>query len=111
MGKVLKREWDPREVEKKGCRADDDEDDDEELAFAADVTNILIQELNSKLQVKGLFAHKMQSPLKALMIETFQLTWTRHCDGPLARQAVMWSVFPVMLQVAEAELITEVEGT
>lgn len=73
LGKVLKRVWDLKAeirefCEKKGKDIPELSDADwmADLAFAIDVT-ALMNELNTKLQNKGLFAHEMYSLVKAFM--------------------------------------------
>ncbi|XP_071063277.1 general transcription factor II-I repeat domain-containing protein 2B-like [Pseudochaenichthys georgianus] len=70
LGKVLKRVWDLKAeiqefCEKKGSELSD-EDWIADFAFAVDVT-ALMNELNTKLQGKGLFVHEMHSLVKAFM--------------------------------------------
>ncbi|XP_060929426.1 general transcription factor II-I repeat domain-containing protein 2-like [Limanda limanda] len=73
LSKVLKRVWDLRAeiqefCEKKGKDIPELSDADwmADLAFAVDVT-ALMNELNSKLQGKGLFAHDIYSQVKVFM--------------------------------------------
>uniref|UniRef100_UPI003AACC576 general transcription factor II-I repeat domain-containing protein 2B-like n=1 Tax=Centroberyx gerrardi TaxID=166262 RepID=UPI003AACC576 len=73
LGKVLKRVWDLKAeirefCEKKGKDIPElsDEDRVADFAFAVDVT-ALMNELNTKLQGKGLFVHEMHSLVKAFM--------------------------------------------
>ncbi|XP_071059413.1 general transcription factor II-I repeat domain-containing protein 2B-like [Pseudochaenichthys georgianus] len=73
LGKVLKRVWDMKAeiqefCEKKGKDFPELSDEDwmADFAFAVDVT-ALMNELNSKVQGKGLFVHEMHSLVKAFM--------------------------------------------
>lgn len=73
LGKVLKRVWDlkaeiPEFCETKGKEIPELSDEDwmADFAFAVDVT-ALMNELNTKLQGKGLFVHEMHSLVKAFM--------------------------------------------
>ncbi|KAM4043630.1 general transcription factor II-I repeat domain-containing protein 2B-like [Anomaloglossus baeobatrachus] len=73
LGKVLKRVWDLRAQIEEFCKTkgkDIPEFSDShwmaDLAFAVDVTT-LMNELNTKLQGKGLFAHEMFSLVTAFM--------------------------------------------
>ncbi|XP_063732433.1 CCR4-NOT transcription complex subunit 7 isoform X1 [Eleginops maclovinus] len=73
LGKVLKRVWDLKAEIRECCekKAKDipelsDEDWMADFAFAVDVT-ALMNELNTKLQGKGLFVHEMHSLVKAFM--------------------------------------------
>lgn len=73
LGKVLKSVWDLRDqiqdfCVKKGHDVPELSDEDwvADLRFAVDVT-ALMNELNVKLQCKGLFVHEMYSAVKAFM--------------------------------------------
>lgn len=73
LGKVLKSVWDLRDqiqnfCEKKGHDIPELSDEDwvADLGFAVDVT-ALMNELNVKLQCKGLFVHEMYSAVTAFM--------------------------------------------
>ncbi|XP_024144372.1 general transcription factor II-I repeat domain-containing protein 2A-like [Oryzias melastigma] len=73
LGKVLKRVWDLKAEIQEFCEEKgkdipelSDEDWVADVAFAVDVT-ALINELNTKLQGKGLFVHEMHSLVKAFM--------------------------------------------
>lgn len=73
LGKVLKSVWDLRDqiqdfCVKKGHDVPELSDEDwvADLGFAVDVT-ALMNELNVKLQCKGLFVHEMYSAVKAFM--------------------------------------------
>ncbi|XP_036066918.1 general transcription factor II-I repeat domain-containing protein 2B-like [Oryzias melastigma] len=73
LGKVLKRVWDLKAEIQEFCEEKgkdipelSDEDWVADVAFAVDVT-ALINELNTKLQGKGLFFHEMHSLVKAFM--------------------------------------------
>uniref|UniRef100_UPI0037E9C4C4 general transcription factor II-I repeat domain-containing protein 2A-like n=1 Tax=Semicossyphus pulcher TaxID=241346 RepID=UPI0037E9C4C4 len=73
LGKVLKRFWDLREEIHEFCvkKENDipqlsDADWIADLGFAVDVT-VLMNELNVKLQCRGLFVHEMNSTVKAFM--------------------------------------------
>ncbi|XP_038564407.1 general transcription factor II-I repeat domain-containing protein 2A-like [Micropterus salmoides] len=73
LGKVLKSVWDLRDqiqdfCVKKGHDVPELSDEDwvTDLGFAVDVT-ALMNELNVKLQCKGLFVHEMYSAVKAFM--------------------------------------------
>ncbi|XP_073432739.1 general transcription factor II-I repeat domain-containing protein 2B-like [Dendrobates tinctorius] len=65
-GKVLKRVWDPRAEIQDFCEMKGNKHWIADLAFAIDVTT-LMNELNTKLQGKGLFAHEMFSLVTAFM--------------------------------------------
>lgn len=73
LGKVLKRVWDLKAEIQEFCETKgkdipelSDEDWMADFAFAVDVTP-LINDLNTKLQGKGLFVHEMHSLVKAFM--------------------------------------------
>ncbi|XP_044075180.1 general transcription factor II-I repeat domain-containing protein 2B-like [Siniperca chuatsi] len=73
LGKVLKRVWDLKAEIREFCERKgkdipelSDEDWIADFAFAVDVT-ALMNELNTKLQGKGLFVHEMHSLVKAFM--------------------------------------------
>ena len=80
LGKVLKRFWDLKSeikafCEKKGKDIPELSDMGwiADLAFAVDVT-ALMNELNTKLQGKGLFAHEMYSHVKAFMTKVMLIS-------------------------------------
>ncbi|XP_075907338.1 general transcription factor II-I repeat domain-containing protein 2B-like [Nelusetta ayraudi] len=73
LGKVLKRVWDLKAEIREFCETKgkdipelSDEDWMADFAFAVDVT-ALMNDLNTKLQGKGLFVHEMHSLVKAFM--------------------------------------------
>ncbi|XP_070405899.1 general transcription factor II-I repeat domain-containing protein 2B-like [Nothobranchius furzeri] len=73
LGEVLKRVWDLKAEIREFCERKgkdipelSDEDWMADFAFAVDVT-ALMNELNTKLQGKGLFVHEMHSLVKAFM--------------------------------------------
>ena len=76
LGKVLKRFWDLKAEIREFCEQKgkdipelSDEDWMADFAFAVDVT-ALMNDLNTKLQGKGLFVHEMNSLVKAFMTKT-----------------------------------------
>ena len=99
LGKVLKNVWDLREElqefrVKKGNDVPQLSDTDwlADLGFAVDVT-ALMNELNVKLQCKGLFVHEMYSAVKAFM-RKLQLLSSQMKDNILPHLPILKEATP-----------------